>query len=98
MLQAGVAELKAHLSRFLRVARSGEEVLITERGRPVARLVPIDECAAERPAHLMEMERRGEVRIGSGAAPTGADLPPLPAPTEGMTALEALVEERRGSR
>jgi prevent-host-death family protein len=67
---AAVARLKAELSRYLRFVKSGEEILVTERRVPVARLVPIE------PADLVddglrEMERQGLVRIGSGKLPRG---------------------------
>jgi prevent-host-death family protein len=42
----GVAEAKAKLSEYLASVKEGEEVLITERGRPVAKIVksePMDE-------------------------------------------------------
>lgn len=43
MLKVGAFEAKTHLSSLLaRVAR-GEEVLITKRGKPVARLVPAEQ-------------------------------------------------------
>ena len=35
-----VAEAKAHLSELLSQVESGDEVVITRRGRPIARLVP----------------------------------------------------------
>jgi prevent-host-death family protein len=38
---AAVAELKAQLSRYLSRVKAGEEILVTERGTPVARLVPV---------------------------------------------------------
>ncbi len=38
-----VHEAKTHLSRLLREIVEGEEVVITRSGRPVARLVPIEE-------------------------------------------------------
>jgi prevent-host-death family protein len=41
MKTATVSELKARLSEFLVHVRAGSEVLITDRGKPVARLVPI---------------------------------------------------------
>ncbi|HEX9668633.1 MAG TPA: type II toxin-antitoxin system prevent-host-death family antitoxin, partial [Thermoanaerobaculia bacterium] len=41
MRTAGVAELKAKLSEHLDRVKRGEEVLITERGQPIAKLVPI---------------------------------------------------------
>lgn len=36
-----VAQAKAHLSRLLQAVEAGEEVEITRRGIPVARLMPI---------------------------------------------------------
>jgi prevent-host-death family protein len=37
-----ITELRAHLSDWLEHARSGEEVIVTDRGVPVARLVGLD--------------------------------------------------------
>jgi prevent-host-death family protein len=41
MVQVNVYEAKTHLSRLLRRVRAGEDVIIADAGRPVARLVPI---------------------------------------------------------
>jgi prevent-host-death family protein len=41
MQTINVAEAKAHLSEILTRIESGGEVVITRRGRPVARLCPI---------------------------------------------------------
>ena len=46
MQQISVHEAKTHLSRLLRQATAGEDIVITRSGRPVARLVPVEE---ERP-------------------------------------------------
>jgi prevent-host-death family protein len=43
-----VRDLKARLSEFLRLARRGEEVVITHRGVPVGRVVGLDAPARER--------------------------------------------------
>lgn len=37
----GVRELRQHASRYLDLVARGESVEVTDRGRPVARLVPI---------------------------------------------------------
>ncbi len=37
-----VAEVKAHLSAILDAVENGEEVIITKRGRPVARILRED--------------------------------------------------------
>jgi prevent-host-death family protein len=61
-----VAELKTHLSRVLRRVKAGEEILITERDLPIARIVPVRAVSDER---LRGLERQGLVRIGSGKLP-----------------------------
>lgn len=38
MSEVGIAEFKAHLSQYVRRARSGETITITDRGQPVVRL------------------------------------------------------------
>ena len=43
MHQVSVHEAKTHLSRLLRRATAGEDVVITRSGRPVVRLVPVEE-------------------------------------------------------
>jgi prevent-host-death family protein len=40
MKAAGIREVRQHLSILLHEVRKGREVLITDRGRPVARIVP----------------------------------------------------------
>ena len=45
-MQISVREAKARLSHLIRVARAGEEVVIANRGEPVARLVPVHGISA----------------------------------------------------
>lgn len=94
----GVAELKARLSEYLSKVKAGEEVLVTERGRPVARLVPIEAGGdltvgdAER-ARLRALEREGLIRVGSGKIPEGFFDKGRPLDEEGL--LRSAVEEER---
>lgn len=44
MIQANVAEVKARLSYYLKLAKGGERVVICERNRPVAELKPIPQA------------------------------------------------------
>jgi prevent-host-death family protein len=48
VMNVSVSQLKAHLGKYLRAVRQGRSVGITDRGEPVARLVPV-EVAAARP-------------------------------------------------
>jgi len=92
---ANVAQLKARLSEYLRQVKDGGEVVITERGIPVARLVPLapDEKRATREERL--------VRSGALRPPT-APRRQLGAPKlqrgAGRAVLEALLAERDESR
>lgn len=59
--RASIAELKARLSEYVAMAKNGDDVLITERGRPVAKLVPLSGELAEE-GRLAELVRGGLVR------------------------------------
>jgi prevent-host-death family protein len=50
MATVGIKELKNRLTEYLRRTKKGEEVVVTERGKPVALLRAID--AGEKPASL----------------------------------------------
>lgn len=55
MKTMAVSEFKARALRTLDdVARSRESVLITKRGRPLARVVPIEDTEAGQPGRLSE--------------------------------------------
>jgi prevent-host-death family protein len=45
-MDVGVRELKAKLSEYLGAAAAGQEVVVTDRGRPVARIVPYGTSSA----------------------------------------------------
>jgi prevent-host-death family protein len=77
MRQASVSQLKTSLSEFLLGVKSGEEVLITERGRLIARLVPAigAETGGNRKKRLI---RAGILRAGSGRLPPDLLKPPRP--------------------
>lgn len=47
-MSVGVRDLKARLSEYLRLVKQGHSVIITEHGRPVGRLSPIEESLEER--------------------------------------------------
>jgi prevent-host-death family protein len=58
-MDVGVRELKAHLSEYLAHVRDGEQVVVTSRGRPVARIEPM---GLERlPAKMQALIRSGRM-------------------------------------
>ncbi|MBU0493084.1 MAG: type II toxin-antitoxin system prevent-host-death family antitoxin [Chloroflexi bacterium] len=84
----GIRELKAQLSRYMRQVKAGATLVITERGEPVGRIVPMSPSAEERLAML--------ARVGL-VAWSGSKLPP-PAPAVhtrgGQTVAGLLLEDR----
>jgi prevent-host-death family protein len=40
-MEVGIRELRDHLSRYLDRVRDGDELIVTDRGRAVARVVPV---------------------------------------------------------
>jgi prevent-host-death family protein len=47
-IRVGVRDLKARLSEYLRQVSQGQTVIITDHGRPVGRLSPVDQPLDER--------------------------------------------------
>jgi prevent-host-death family protein len=47
-MRVGVRDLKARLSKYLRQVSQGQTVIITDHGRPVGRLSPVDQPLSER--------------------------------------------------
>jgi prevent-host-death family protein len=45
MTTASIHEAKTHLSKLIRKALAGEEVIIANAGKPVVRLVPVESPA-----------------------------------------------------
>jgi prevent-host-death family protein len=70
MKTTAVANLKARLSRYLRLVKTGEEILITERNVPVAKIVPVGQLGSDL-GSLRDLEHQGLLRLGSGRLPKG---------------------------
>ena len=96
MKTAAVSELRARLGEFLRQVKAGNEVLITDRGTPVARLVPISGASAGKES-LSLLEKQGLIKIGSGKLPKNFWTMPRAEDRQGLV-LKALIEERRQRR
>jgi prevent-host-death family protein len=74
MDRARISQLRDHLSRYLDRVRAGGEVLVLDRNRPIARLVPVAGSNAASTAdsqRLLALERLGLLRRGGGRLPQG---------------------------
>ena len=81
MKQVGIAELKDHLSEHLRAVEQGAEIEVTDRNRPIVRLVPASRD--RRPAILPALRPFAEIRTKRFAPANW-----------GVSSLELLLEER----
>jgi len=61
MKKIGVRELRQHASKYLRDVEKGETFQVTDRGRPVALLRPINSRS-----RLEELAAQGRLRWGNG--------------------------------
>lgn len=85
-MEVGVRELRENLAGWLERAAAGEEIVVTERGRPKARIVP---AAGESILDRL-------IREGRATAPTRPRryLPPVK-DAEGSPVTDTLLEQRR---
>ena len=94
MKTVGVRELKNRLSEYIRQARTGEGILVTDRGEVVAELTRPGEDGDVAPPGLRALAKRGLLTLGR----TGeASYPPLPRGRARHTAAQ-LLDAERGSR
>jgi prevent-host-death family protein len=82
--EVGVRELHDRLSEYLERVEGGGEVVVTRRGRPVARLSGLD---AEQP--LEDLARRGLVKMPQGSRSARA------AQVKGSGPVSDLITEQR---
>lgn len=88
MKSANVAKLKAQLSSYLRAVRHGEEVIVTDRNLPVARIIPIRE----------ETPYKVSIRKAPKSPKELASLVFRPVSGRGTDSLAFLLEERGKNR
>lgn len=85
----GIRELKSHLSAYLRRVKAGETVVITERGRPVGRILPLEGSLEK------SLGRLGEAGVLAWSGrKLGRSRPAAPAARGDRTVSELLLEDR----
>lgn len=89
MASVGVRELRQNLSKYLERVKRGEDLVVTERGREVARVIPSGPTADP----YIDLARRLGASVPSGRLERAAerlDPPGLPAGTT-----DAFLDESR---
>lgn len=90
-MTVGVRDAKANLSRLLKLVQKGREIILTDRGRPVGKLIPVDTQALPLHERIRALEEEGILDRPSGQ---GVKKFPSPIPIPRDLAQKYLQEDR----
>lgn len=93
MVEVGIRALKQNASEVVARVEAGEEITVTNRGRPVARLVP--HTSEPRRSRLEELIARGDA---TAATRDLAEVPPPHPALRGRSLSEELLAMREDER
>ena len=89
-MKLGLREANQHFSKAIKAVRAGKEVVLTERGRPIAVIKPI-KGTLEPEAALKRMADEGLITLPTSKGP----LPRFePAPTSGKPLSQTIIDDR----
>lgn len=69
MESVNISELRNHLPRYLARVEAGEQLLVTRRGRVVARISGVEDARTAAKLQLESLRERA--RVGDVVSPTG---------------------------
>ncbi len=85
----GIRELKENLSRYMKRVKSGERIIVTDRKKEIAIIMPLGKIAKEE--KIYQLIQRG-VASWSGGKPVGI---PRRVVSRGKSVSGAVIEDRR---
>jgi len=93
-MEVSIREMKNRLSKYLKLVQTGKDVVITDRGKPVARLIRVVPTAEETEAEaIRRINALPWVRPGKGGKVKGSRHG-IPLRGEGPTAAEIVLQDR----
>jgi prevent-host-death family protein len=92
VIRAGIKDVKNNLSRFLARVKAGEEILITERGKPIARIVQEKNADKSIRVALGPLVQKGLIALASRSILKDG-LTPVAVP--GKPVSKMVIEDRR---
>src|SRR2546427_11009579 len=98
MKKASITDAKNNLSALIDSVKGGSTILIVDRGRPVARLEPINGLHPDDDSRLGRLVRDGIVRPARAAMPKALFATKPPRVKKGASGVRALLEDRREGR
>lgn len=92
-MQLGLREANQHFSRAMKAVRAGKEVVLTERGRPIAVITPIESEKGREDSGLQAMADEGLIRRASRKGPMPA-VRWRPVKVKGKPFSQTIIEDR----
>ncbi len=80
-ISVGIREAKINLSKLLKNVLMGREIIITDRGKPVGKIVPMPSDSLPLADRINELERQGWIEPQKKKKVKKL-LPPIPLPKE----------------
>ena len=90
-IHVGVREAKISLSKLLKMVKNGNEIILTDQGRPVGKIVPLEEESLPLEVRIKRLEEQGVIE-NRGEKAQG-EIPP-PIPLQNGMAQQLLQEDR----
>ena len=92
-MRLGLREANQHFARTIKAVRAGQEVVLTDRGRPIAVIKPIKDDEGDREAVLQTMAEEGLITVADrkGPMPTPRWRP---VKVKGAPVSKTIVDER----
>ncbi len=93
MRKVGSREFKNRMGRYMDIIRKGQSLLVTDRGKPLAKICPPDpEVSPELTIMdvLRKLEAEGKIRLAKGRIGKFRAIP-----SRGKSASEMILEDRR---
>ena len=97
MRTVGIADLKNNLSRYLDEVKRGREILIKDRNRPVARIVPLG-LADDEETELLALAAEGKIKLPEENSRLDQDFWKQVRPEVPMDAIQRAIKEDRDER
>ena len=91
-MKLGLREANQHFSKAIKAVRTGKEVVLTERGRPIAVIKPIKEADTQQAA-LQQMADEGLITLPSRKGPMPSPRW-RPVKVKGKPLSQTIIEDR----
>lgn len=92
-MEVSIRDMKNRLSKYLKLVRTGKEVVITDRGKPVAQLTLVKPAAENEEEVIARINALPWVRPGKGGKIKGAKHP-IPWKPGDKLASDIVLEDR----